>query len=54
MSDRVCRLVRNNDVLGIGEDGEVYLLLSQTKQSDLAIIEERMKKNNVTFKVMKG
>lgn len=54
LSDRVCRLVRNNDVLGMGEDGEVYLLLSQTKQTDLAIIEERMKKNNVTFKVVKG
>lgn len=54
LSDRVCRLVRNNDVLGMGEDGEVYLLLSQTKREDLAIIEERMKKNDITFEVVKG
>lgn len=54
LSDRVCRLVRNNDVLGMGEDGEVYLLLSQTKHEDLAIIGERMKKNDVIFDVVKG
>lgn len=54
LSDRVCRLVRNNDVLGMGEDGHVYLILSQTKSEDLAIIEERMHKNGITFKVMKG
>lgn len=54
LSDRVCRLVRNNDVLGMGEDGEVYLLLSQTKRADLAIIEERMKKNDITFEIVKG
>lgn len=54
LSDKVCRLVRNNDVLGMGEDGEVYLLLSQTKETDLAIIEERMKKNGVRFEVVKG
>lgn len=54
LSDRVCRLVRNNDVLGMGEDGEVYLLLSQTKRADLAIVEERMKKNDITFEIVKG
>ena len=54
ISDKVCRLVRNNDVLGMGEDGEIYLILSQTKSSDLAIIEERMHKNGISFKVMKG
>ncbi|MBR5565524.1 MAG: NAD(P)-dependent oxidoreductase [Roseburia sp.] len=54
LSDRVCRLVRNNDVLGMGEDGEVYLILSQTKRADLAIIEERMRKNDITFKIVKG
>jgi len=54
LSDKVCRLVRNNDTLGMGEDGEVYLLLSQTKRSDLSIIEERMKKNDITFEIVKG
>ena len=54
LSDRVCRMVRNNDVLGMGEQGEVYLLLSQTKRKDLAIISERMEKNHITFELVKG
>lgn len=54
LSNQVGRLVRNNDVLGLGEDGEVYLLLSQTRKDDLKVIEERMKKNDVLFEVVKG
>ncbi len=54
LSERVCRLVRNNDIVGMGEDKQIYLLLSQTRREDLTIIEERMKKNGIMLEVVKG
>ncbi len=54
ISERISGLVRNNDVIGMGEDGEVYLLLNQTKREDLDGITARMKKQDVTFEVVKG
>jgi hypothetical protein len=54
LSDRVAGLIRNNDVMGSGSDGEVYILLSQTRRDDLEVIGERMKKNGISFEVVKG
>lgn len=54
LSNQISSLVRTNDVLGQGEDGEIYLLLSQTRHNDLSVISERLKNNNITFSVVKG
>jgi hypothetical protein len=40
--------------MGSGSDGEVYILLSQTRRDDLEVIGERMKKNGISFEVVKG
>lgn len=52
LSDSISGMVRNNDVLGLGEDGSLYLLLSQTKKEDLAIVAERMQKKEISFELV--
>lgn len=51
-ANKVSRLVRANDTLGLGEDDQLYLLLSQTRESDLVIIRERMESHNITFEIV--
>lgn len=51
---RVSNQIRNNDVLGMREDGFLYLLLSQTREEDLGRIKERMSNNQIMFDVVKG
>lgn len=51
LSDRICRLVRNQDVLGMNEKSEIFLLLSQAGQKDLEVIGERLKRNGITFEI---
>lgn len=52
LSDKIAGMVRNNDVLGLREDGELYLLLSQTKRADFDIVEKRMKKRQILFELV--
>ena len=54
LSELVSKMVRNTDIIGMGEDGKVYLLLSQTSEADLDVISNRMEKNNLNFEVVKG
>lgn len=44
--ERVSKLLRNTDYIGVLEDG-VYLLLPNTESSDLSIVTNRLKANNV-------
>lgn len=53
LNDKISTLVRNNDVLGMGEQGELYLLLSQTNAKDIEIVAERMEKQKISFEVVK-
>lgn len=52
LSETVSRLVRNSDVIGEGEDGHVYLLLSQTKQKYLSIISKRLNDNRISYDIV--
>ena len=52
LSDRIVGMVRNNDVLGLKEDGELYLLLSQTRRKDFDIVEQRMRKRQISFELV--
>ncbi len=49
LSELVSGMVRANDVLGMGMDGEIYLLLAQTSGSGLDIINERMRNKGIRF-----
>jgi hypothetical protein len=54
LSGRISGLIRNNDCMGSGPNGELYILLSQTRRDDLEVIGERMEKNGISFEVVKG
>lgn len=49
ISERLMNLVRENDVLGMGYDGSLYLLLSQTGKNDLRTVADRLEKNGIAF-----
>lgn len=48
-NERLSHLVRENDVLGVRKDGNLYLLLTQTGAKDVKTVAERLKKNNIVF-----
>ena len=48
-NERLSRLVRENDVLGMRRDGNLYLLLTQTGVKDVKTVADRLKKNNIVF-----
>lgn len=54
LSDTISGIVRANDVLGLGEDGNLYLLMSQTQEADMGIVEERMNKKQISFELVEG
>ena len=41
--------MRENDVLGVRDDGNLYLLLSQTGAKDVKAVAGRLKNNNLMF-----
>ncbi len=52
-ADRLCGLIRANDILGAGEDGHtLYLLLSQTSQKDFGYIAPRLEASQVEYKIL--
>ena len=51
LSNLVTASVRNNDVLGQGADGNIYLLLSQTGDKYISIIAQRLQKNGIEFEL---
>lgn len=54
LEETVRTVVRNNDILGQGADGRIYLLLSQTNLEELAVVAERMKIKQISFEVVAG
>lgn len=48
ISNQLQRVTRKNDILGIGEDGKVYILLSQADKSNMSAINQRMEQGGVT------
>lgn len=53
LNDMLSRLVRDNDVLGLGTHGDLYLLLSQTRSEDVKNIADRLHKSGIVFDVVK-
>ena len=52
-TDRILRnKIRENDILGISEDGQLYLILSQVDDSTLPIVMERLEKNGLHCRVI--
>ena len=47
ISNQLQRVTRKNDILGIGEDGKVYILLSQADKSNMSAINQRMAQGGV-------
>ena len=54
LNDIIGRIVRENDVMGLDENNDLYLILSQSKQTDVDIVAERMKKSGITFTVIEA
>lgn len=52
LSDTVSKMVRDNDIIGVGEDEQVYLILSQTNSGYLSVIAERLLKNQIQFELV--
>lgn len=52
VGNRLNRLIRQTDILGLGRDGELYLCLSQTNQSNIHIVLDRIKKSGLSFHEM--
>lgn len=54
VSKRVHEMVRNNDTLGLSENGDsLFLLLNQTSLEDAVIILERFEKHKIAYEVVK-
>ena len=52
-TDRILRnKIRENDILGISEDGQLYLILSQVDDGMLPIVIERIEKNGLHCRVI--
>lgn len=52
IGNRLNQLIRQTDILGLGRDGELYLCLSQTNQSNIHIVLDRIKKSGLGFHEM--
>ncbi|MDD3240066.1 MAG: hypothetical protein PHW47_08295 [Lachnospira sp.] len=50
----IAQLVRSNDVIGLREDGNVYLLLSQADETGIKLVKDRLDKNQIRSEVVKG
>ena len=53
LSATISSVVRNTDSIGLGEDGSVYLLLSQTREADMGVISGRLEKNNLSYEIVR-
>lgn len=54
LSEHITGVVRNNDIIGEGKDHEIYLLLSQTKEENMAMIGSRLKSKKIAFDVVEN
>jgi len=51
ISERVVRVIRDNDYIGIGDNDNIYILLSNTKNNYANLVLERLKKAS-TFSLL--
>ena len=52
-TDRILRnKIRENDILGIAEEGQLYLILSQVDDATLPVVIERIEKNGFHCRVI--
>ena len=52
-TDRILKnKIRENDILGTSEDGQLYLILSQVDDAMLPIVIERLEKNGLHCRVI--
>ena len=49
IAQRLSGLIRQTDVLGLGNDGELYLCLAQTNQSNLHFVLDRIRQAGLAF-----
>ena len=47
ISERVVRVIRDNDYIGTSDDGSIYILLSNTKNDYAGLVLERLKKAEI-------
>ncbi len=52
ISDRLSGLVRASDTLGIGEDGHVYLLLTQVSEQTFGIVGKRLDDRGIPYRIV--
>lgn len=52
VSQRMEKLIRSNDVMGLDENGNLLLMLTQTHNMDLTIVNDRMQKNGFSFEAV--
>ena len=53
LSATISSMVRNTDSIGLGADGDVYLLLSQTREEDMDVISGRLEKNRLVYEIVR-
>lgn len=49
VANKITSLIRTTDVLGLGRDGELYLCLNQTNESNLHIVLNRLQASGLNF-----
>lgn len=49
IANRISKLIRTTDVLGLGKDGQLYLCLTQTNQSNIHFVLERIQAAGLLF-----
>ena len=54
LNDIIAKIVRENDILGLDDNNDLYLLLSQSKKEDVDIVAARMKRSEITFTVVEA
>jgi nucleoside-diphosphate-sugar epimerase len=52
LSEAMAKIVRNSDVIGEGEDNNIYLLLSQTNISNFSIVAKRLENNGILYELI--
>ena len=52
ISNTLQRVTRKNDILGLGDDGKVYILLSQADSNSMQAIHSRMENGGVEVEVV--
>ena len=52
VSDTLSRMIRTADIIGIGADGQMYLLLTQVNQDSFHFVENRLAGTGLRYHVV--